>query len=233
MKKKISDQEAAKKTKKLKKGEVEEVINPAEYKLMSKEILVRMVKLRLDEEDCNAGAIFDNLTSDLWVDEKFAIGFISDAVPNQNIQVLIFNFNKEVHPIPGKEEGDEIEVCTNYRYALRHDPALSNQRTTQKKEEEKAEVVDKATPRAVVKANKPPKATSQKKDKTKGAEEKIGETAKKSDSRLAKPTVDPRENYRPKVFTKEEKDAWKAYAKNITDFYGELIMKQINQNESE
>lgn len=85
LKKKISDQEAAKKTKKLKKGEVEEVINPAEYKLMSKDILVRMVKLRLDEEDCNAGAIFDNLTSDLWVDEKFAIGFISDAVPNQNI----------------------------------------------------------------------------------------------------------------------------------------------------
>ena len=148
--------------------------------------------------------------------------------------MLIFNFNKEVHPIPGKEEGDEIEVCTNYRYALRHDPALSsNQRTTQKKEEEKTEAVDKATPRAVVKATKPPKATAQKKDKTKGAEEKIGETAKKSDSRLAKPTVDPRENYRPKVFTKEEKDAWKAYAKNITDFYGELIMKQINQNESE
>lgn len=85
LKKKISDQEAAKKTKKLKKGEVEEVINPAEYKLMSKDILVRMVKLRLDEEDCNAGAIFDNLTSDLWVDEKFAISFISDALPNQNI----------------------------------------------------------------------------------------------------------------------------------------------------
>ena len=92
---------------------------------MSRDILVRMVKLRLDEEDCNAGAIFDNLTSDLWTDEKFAIGFISDAIPNQNIQVLVFNFNKEVHPVPGKEEGEEIEVCTNYRYAMRHDPALA------------------------------------------------------------------------------------------------------------
>lgn len=52
---------------------------------MNREILVRMVKLRLEEEDCNAGAIFDNLTSELWTDEKFAIGFISDAIPQQNI----------------------------------------------------------------------------------------------------------------------------------------------------
>lgn len=85
-----------------------------------------MVKLRLEEEDCNAGAIFDNLTSELWPDEKFAIGFISDAIPNQSIQVIVFNFNKEVFPVPGKDEGEEIEVCTNYRYAIRHDPALSS-----------------------------------------------------------------------------------------------------------
>jgi hypothetical protein len=39
--------------------------------------------------------------------------------------VLVFNFNKEVYPVPGKEEGEEIEVCTNYRYAMRHDPALA------------------------------------------------------------------------------------------------------------
>jgi len=97
LKKKLAEQEAAKKNKKPKKGEVEIEINPTEYKLMSKEILLRMVKLRLEEEDCNAGAIFDNLTSDLWSDEKFAIGFISEAIPNQSIQVLIFNFNKEVH----------------------------------------------------------------------------------------------------------------------------------------
>lgn len=110
---------------------------------MSKDILCRMVKLRLQEDDCNAGAIFDNLTSELWPDEKFAISFISEAIPNQNIQVLLFNFKKEVHPVPGKEEGDELEVCTNYRYAMRHDPALAQKNT--KKEEDKVE--DKTSPR--------------------------------------------------------------------------------------
>lgn len=81
----LVEQEAQKKNKKPKKGEVEIVVNPSEFKLMNREILVRMVKLRLEEEDCNAGAIFDNLTSELWTDEKFAIGFISDAIPQQNI----------------------------------------------------------------------------------------------------------------------------------------------------
>lgn len=38
-----------------------------------------MIALRLQEEDCNAGAIFDNLTSENWVDEKFAISAISEA----------------------------------------------------------------------------------------------------------------------------------------------------------
>jgi hypothetical protein len=232
LKKKLAEQEAAKKNKKPKKGEVEIEINPTEYKLMSREILVRMVKLRLEEDDCNAGAIFDNLTSELWPDEKFAIGFISDAIPNQNIQVLIFNFNKEVYPVAGKEEGDEIEVCTNYRYAMRHDPALGGKNSARKREEEKTVAEDKATPRDPKKAPKLIKAISSKKDKNK--EEKSGEVVKKIEPKVQRQVVaDPRDSYRPKAYTKEEKDAWKTYAKQVTDFYGDLIMKQINSNESE
>lgn len=105
---------------------------------MSRDILVRMVKLRLEEEDCNAGAIFDNLTSEIWPDEKFAISFISDAIPNQNIQLLVFNFNKEIISVPGRDEGVELDVCTNYRYAIRHNPAFG-QKQKPKKEEEKVE----------------------------------------------------------------------------------------------
>ena len=229
MKKKIAEQEAAKKNKKPKKGEVEIEINPSEYKLLSRDILVRMIKLRLEEEDCNAGAIFDNLTSELWQDEKFAIGLISDAIPNQSIQVLIFNFNKEVHPVAGKEDGEEIEVCTNYRYAIRHDPTLSGKSRTQKKEEEKTAA--EATPRDAKKATKAPKVAPAKKDKK--SDDKAGEVLKKSESKTQKVVADPRDSYRPKSFTKEEKDAWKLYAKQFADFYGELVMKQINANESE
>lgn len=197
---------------------------------MSRDILVRMVKLRLDEEDCNAGAIFDNLTSDLWTDEKFAIGFISDAIPNQNIQVLVFNFNKEVHPVPGKEEGEEIEVCTNYRYAMRHDPALAQINRQQKKEEEKVAAEEKATPRDAKKAVKAPKVGA-KRDKK--SELQVLESNKRPESKSQKIVTDPRDSYRPKAFTKEEKDAWKVQAKQFADFYGELVMKQLNQSEGE
>lgn len=38
-----------------------------------------MVRIRLLEEDCNAGAIFDNLKCQYWPDEKFAIELICEA----------------------------------------------------------------------------------------------------------------------------------------------------------
>jgi len=141
----------------------------------------------------------------------------------------MFNFNKEVHPVAGKEEGDEIEVCTNYRYATRHDPSLSGKSRAQKKEEEKTAA--EATPRDVKKAVKAPKVVTSKKDKK--TDDKVGEVVKRSESKVQKVIADPRDSYRPKVFTKEEKDAWKLYTKQVTDFYGELVMKQINANESE
>jgi len=40
-----------------------------------------MIKERLLEEDCNAGAIFDNLESPNYPNLKFVINAICDAVP--------------------------------------------------------------------------------------------------------------------------------------------------------
>lgn len=42
-----------------------------------------MLAKRLSEDDCNAGAIFDNLECQYWPDQKFAIELICDAVPEQ------------------------------------------------------------------------------------------------------------------------------------------------------
>ena len=47
--------------KKTKEEEPEIVL--AEFKYLTKDILIEMIKERLREEDCNAGAIFDNLES--------------------------------------------------------------------------------------------------------------------------------------------------------------------------
>jgi hypothetical protein len=36
----------------------------------------------MQEEDCNAGIIFECLQSEYWPDEKYAISLISDALQN-------------------------------------------------------------------------------------------------------------------------------------------------------
>jgi septal ring factor EnvC (AmiA/AmiB activator) len=64
-----AEQEKRKKAKK-KGKEDEPELNPAEYEYLSKDILMRMLKERLAQEDCNAGAIFDCLESKYWPDSK-------------------------------------------------------------------------------------------------------------------------------------------------------------------
>lgn len=81
----IAEQEKQKKAKKPKKGEEEIKINAAEYKYIPKDILIRMIQKRLQEEDCNAGAMFDCLTSENWPDDKFAISAIFEACGRQNV----------------------------------------------------------------------------------------------------------------------------------------------------
>lgn len=44
-----------------------------------------MIQLRLSEEDCNAGVIFDNLAGEYWENEHAIISIISEAIPIQNL----------------------------------------------------------------------------------------------------------------------------------------------------
>jgi adenylate kinase family enzyme len=60
-------------------------INKAEYTCLTKEILIKMIQLRLSEEDCNAGVIFDNLVGEYWENEHAIISIISEAIPIQNL----------------------------------------------------------------------------------------------------------------------------------------------------
>ena len=104
-----------------------------------------MLAKRLSEDDCNAGAIFDNLESQYWPDQKFAIELICDAVPEQQVEVVLFNFNKEKMEKEAAAAGDDAgaaevggenmaEVCTNYRYARRNDPAHIPKEEDEKKD---------------------------------------------------------------------------------------------------
>lgn len=83
------------KGKKPPKGQEEPEINPLEYKYLTKDLLIEMINSRLLEEDCNAGAIFDSLESPNWPSLKFALECLCEALPTQNLQVLLFNFARE------------------------------------------------------------------------------------------------------------------------------------------
>ena len=90
----LVEQEKRKKQKP-KKGEVFQEVDPKEYRHLPKDLLLQMLRKRLQEDDCNAGTIFDCLTSEYWPDEKTAIELVCDAAPLQGVEVVLFNFNKE------------------------------------------------------------------------------------------------------------------------------------------
>lgn len=195
-----------------------------------------MIELRVQQEDCNAGAIFDSLSSEHWTDEKFAVKCISEALPSQNVQVLLFNFNKEIQ-MNKDNQPVELDVCTNYRYSRRHDAHLAN-----KKEEEKvAEVKEATTPKAA--KNKSAKFQSSPKKPAKGQQPEANEEAilveqekarKKAEMEAAiKDAAEAKKDkIRPKDYSDEEKKAWRAIANSFQDFIGEIAQKQLTEKEA-
>jgi len=77
--------EKKKKLKGKKPKDDEPDVNPAEYKFLSKELLIEMIAERVSDEDCNAGAIFDCLESPYWPNLKFALECLCEAVSISNI----------------------------------------------------------------------------------------------------------------------------------------------------
>lgn len=86
----LEEVERKKKQKGKKVKDEEPDVNPAEYKYLTKEILIEMIAERVKEEDCNAGAIFDCMESPHWHNLKFALESICEAITSSNIQVVLF-----------------------------------------------------------------------------------------------------------------------------------------------
>ena len=121
----LKEEEAKKKPKRgaPKKGEVPPPeLKEEEFRYLPKDLLKKMLTRRLEEEDCNAGVIYDNLKSEYWADEKAAIDLICETCPTQNVQMVLFNNYTERQDEGEDEENQEhLDVCVNYRYARRHD----------------------------------------------------------------------------------------------------------------
>lgn len=96
MQRKLVEEAERKKKQKGKKVKDEEPdVNPDDYKYLTKELLTEMIAERVKEEDCNAGAIFDCLVSPQWPNLKFLLECICEAITTSNIQVVLFQINKD------------------------------------------------------------------------------------------------------------------------------------------
>ena len=174
-----------------------------------------MLSKRLQEDDCNAGAIFDSLGSEYWPDEKFGIELICDAVPEQNVEVVVFTFNKEKlssddsQYAAADDQANETEVCTNYRYARRHDP--NHMPKVEDKKDDLPEQESSLTKRSKIQTKKKDSKNNKKDPAQIEAEEKANKEAeeeqklKESDAARKKAEEQARAGYRPKDFTAEEK----------------------------
>jgi len=177
--------------------------------------------------------IFDQLVSEYWPDEKFAINIISDALPKQKVQVLMFNFKHEEFTNEAGEK-EEIEVCTNTRYARRHDPNMATKKPQNKFEESKMEQSERPTPKKKeVKQTKSTTAINKKGDKTKSTEEleiimieQEAERARKkaeAEATALEAAETKKDRIRPKEYTTDEKKTWREYAETMCLDFGNMV----------
>lgn len=175
--------------------------------------------------------IFDCLTSEFWADEKYAVELISDAVEKQNVLVLLFNFKQE--EVTVNDVKSEIEVCSNMRYAQRHDPSAQNKK--QAKQEENKEATERQTPRPA-KSSKNVAKSLKGKDKKSTEELDIAAIEAEAERLRKKQEAEQaaleaaeakKDRIRPKEMSADEKKAWREYAQAMSDFHGDLVMKTI------
>jgi hydrocephalus-inducing protein len=82
---KLAEQEKRRKAKKTAKDAVVPDVVEADFDHLPEDILAKMLRERLAQEDCNAGAIFDCLESDRWRGEQAAVAVICEALRGQNL----------------------------------------------------------------------------------------------------------------------------------------------------
>ena len=123
-----------------------------------------MIQERVKEEDCNAGAIFDNLYSSYFPNVKIIIDAICESLPKQKKQQQKNKKQKKQKP----NDNTQYEVCTNYRYMRRKEEGLNNA-LTQKKDDQTTGLLGE-TVDSKKKAKKAPQVKGLKKSQKKGEE---------------------------------------------------------------
>jgi len=195
-----------------------------------------MIQKRLQEEDCNAGAMFDSLSpSENWPDDKFAISAIFEACGRQNVQVVLFTHLKEK---PQEYEADaKYDVCVNYRYASRHDPIhlksadLEPVKTKEKAADAKKAPVVKVAKSASVKGKNAPakkEAKIEAEPEAKTVNPEAEKKAKDLEAKRKRAENLARQGLKLPSYSGADKDEWGKKADDYSAFINELIQNSAN-----
>jgi hypothetical protein len=178
---------------------------------------MKMIVERTEHEGCNAGMIFDNLLSENWKDEKEIISIISDALSEENVQLVIINLNKD-------EDG--LDYCDNYKYLMRKNyiPDVDEKETLDKTFIEKKEKTDK-------KSQKRGRKKELTEEEKKEQEEKKRKQEEEEKQRILKEDEDRKrlDEPEPKVLSDEEKEAFEKKCQEIVELFTEINLRQMNQ----
>lgn len=124
------------------------------------------------------------------------------------------------------------EVCTNYRYAKRHDPAHMPKADEEKKDDganqetQPVKRASKVQKKAGGKSKKDPAQIEAEEKAAKEEEEKKKLKEAENDRKRAEELA--RAAYRPKDYTQEEKDEWDKLKADLEQFFSSIVVKQSN-----
>ena len=159
------------------------------------------------------------------------------------MEVVLFTFNKEKmaddnSAEDGVDSSNLTEVCTNYRFARRHDPAhMPKDEEDSKDKRDQSESPLAKKPTKVQSSKRKGGDNKQKKDPAQiEAEEKAAREAeeekkiKEAEFARKKAEEMARAAYRPKAYTAEEKASWAAQKQELEQFFSSIVMRQSNDS---
>jgi len=177
------------------------------YLYLNEEILEELVLERIKHPECNAGAIFDNLTAKEYPHELIAVKVIMKALKEHKIQLILIEPQKD-------EAGFEVDKVIEWENM---DKAFI----------EKPVVAKKKNPRRGSQMNSKEGEKKEKKDKNKANASQEKKSRGNEEGKIENNEPPLFEIFKPREFQdNEEKEAWNSMRQDIVD------LMQLNLKES-
>jgi len=228
----ILKEDLEKKKKKLKKGEPEPIINEADFKVLPKEMFIELLKNRLLDDDCNAGAIFNSLETEFCKGPIECLELISEACGVQNVRVIMLEVPKIQPQIePEIKVPDEKAAPEPIKEEKKVEAKKEDKKSEAKKEDKKSEGKKEEKK---VEAKKEDKKSDVKKDakkEDKKVEAKTESKTEENKEELPENTEEKEEKEKPaislKILDENEKKAYIEDYTKLEQKMAELTVKAL------